>query len=131
MTAEEHRNTVIAIGFLIKIPLPSIQFLDFIFLYSQLNPLPASKNVYCWQVLSIYVLVFSASNVVALDKCCCSEKVMKTNTDSLHLSTSLKNLSLQCRNSIKTAFMVSLLIGESSRIFKMQEHLVPGKEKFC
>lgn len=66
ITAEEHTNTIIILEFLIKVLLPSTQFLDSRFLHSQLTPPPASQKVHCWQVLSIHVLVLSMSNVVTL-----------------------------------------------------------------
>lgn len=98
ITAEQHTNTIIILEFLIKILLPSTQFLDSRFLHSQLTPPPASQKVHCWQVLSIHVLILSMSNVVTLNKCSISDKVMKINIYSLHLVfTSMKNCSLQCR----------------------------------
>lgn len=92
ITAEEMTNTTITLGFLIKILLPSIQFPDSRFLYSQLTPLPASQKVQCWQVLSIRVLVLSISDVVVLSRCNSSEKVMKIKIDFLFFHQCEKNL---------------------------------------
>lgn len=89
--AEKSTSTVITVGFLIKILLPNIQFLNSKLFHSRLTPLPASWKVHYWQVLSIHVLVFFMSNAITLDKRSGSEKVMKIKVDSLHLaSTSVK-----------------------------------------
>lgn len=85
IAAEESTNTILAQRFLIKTPLPSTPFLNSRFLHSRCPPLPAAHKAHCWQVLPIRAPALSTSDVIAVDKCSSSGKVVKTEIDSLYL----------------------------------------------